>query len=793
MKNASLHLLGRIGGAMLLCCILTPSLLAQSITATLRGQVVDVDTKESVAGASIIVAISPDSVIGTASDVDGWFRLEGVPVGRHNVIIESIGYEERLLANVLLSSGRETSLVVEMQESLDESSVTVTAEIDKSSARNSMATVSARSFTVEETSRYAASFWDPARMAQSYAGVATADDENNHIIVRGNSPRGLLWRLEGAEIPNPNHFRDGPGGSGGGVSMISNTVLADSDFLSGAFPAEYGNALSGVFDLRFRNGNNDRREYTVQVGALGGQLSAEGPFIGENSSYLLNYRYADLSVLDAIGIKFGGENAVAPKFQDVNFLVNVPAPSLGTFRLWGIGGISEAGDEAIRDTNLWDSPSDRYEGVERHTTGVVGLGHLYLFPSGSTYLKTTGNVSYSQSKVDEDTLDRSYVLHPVERREFTDTDLRISTLLNHKFSSRHIAQVGAIYGSLGFDLLERELVGDTFVDMVDDSGRTGLLQAYGNWQFRPSENFTFNTGLHYLHLLLNGSTAIEPRFGAAYKLGQGHTVSYGLGVHSRAEPAALYFARWTDEQGRVSRPNADLGFTRALHNVIAWDWSIASDLRLKAELYHQYLFDLPVGADSSRVSSVNFTSGYTGFPLVNEGTGRNIGLELTFEKFFSRGYYFLLTTSLFDSKYTALDGVERNTFFNGNTIVNLLGGKEFAVGSTGQNVIAFDLRGIWRGGYRMTPIDLEASRVAGRSVFEADRFFAERGPDYYRIDVGLSYRSNHPGWSWTVELDMQNVTNRLNLLREYYDPFTDRIEHTTYSGLIPSVNVSFSF
>lgn len=768
---------------------------AQQVTGVLRGEVVDVDTRSPLPGASVRV-ISVDSTRGVACDVDGRFRLEGIPVGRHTVVVTSVGYEDRVMQNVVISSGRETTILAELREGLVEEVVTVVAGRDKSQALNPTTTVSARSFSVEEAKRYAASFWDPARMAQSYAGVATSDDENNHIVIRGNSPRGLLWRLEGAEIPNPNHFRDGPGGSGGGVSMISNVVLTDSDFLTGAFPSEYGNALSGVFDLRFRNGNSDRREYTVQVGALGGQLSLEGPFVGDNASYLLNYRYADLSVLDALGIKFGGENAVAPKFQDINFNLNLPSTPLGAFRLWGIGGISEAGDEAIRDTNLWNDAGDRFEETERHTTGVVGLSHLYLFESGSTYIRTTGNISFSRSAVDLDTIDRSYVLHPIAREEFTNTDLRISTLLNHKISPRHIVRLGAIYGSLGFDLNERSLdvASGEFVEFVADSGRTGLVQGYGSWQYRPAESVTINAGLHALHFLLNGATSIEPRAGLRYRFGEsGHALSYGVGLHSRVEPVAIYFARHVDEQGVESRPNSDLGLTRALHNVLAWDWSIASDLRLKFEAYHQYLFDLPVGADSSYISSVNFTSGYTGFPLVNEGTGENIGLELTFEKFFADNFYGLLTTSLFDSKYTPLDGVERNTFFNGNFIVNALAGKEFPLGSSGRNVLSIDLRGIWRGGYRVPPLDLDASRQAGRSVYDIDRIYEERSPDYYRLDVGVAFRSNQPGWSWTIEADVQNVTDRLNLLREYYDPFSDTVRRTTYSGLIPSINVEVSF
>ena len=769
---------------------------AQTVAeSSIRGRVLDIDTKAPLPGA-VVQVVTLDPVIGGTSRADGTFRIENIPVGRHTLKISSIGYEDLLLRNVIISSGKETGIVAELKESVtDVQGVTVTAERDKSRPLNATANVSARSFSVEETQRYAASFWDPARMAQSFAGVASADDEGNEIVIRGNSPRGLLWRLEGVEIPNPNHFRNGPGGSGGGISMISNSVLSNSDFLTGAFPAEYGNALSGVFDLRFRNGNSDKREYTFQLGAAGIQASLEGPLFSEGASYLLNYRYSTLTLFDKIGIKFGGENAIAPEFQDLNFNFNIPTSGAGSFRLWGIGGISEAGDRAIRDSAEWNDPFDRYEETETYTTGIAGLTHFYLLPNNRTSLKTALNFSYEKNYVREDTLDDAYELHAIEREEFLNTTYRASLLLNHKFNARHVVQTGAIYSSLGYKADERFLNRQTgtFVTSVRDSGRTGAVQGYGTWQVRPSERLTINTGIHYLRLLLNGADALEPRFGVTWRLTPRHALSYGAGFHSRIEPPVVYLARFTDSGGVVTRPNEDLGLTRALHNVLAYDWNVSPDFRIKIEAYHQYLFDVPVAADSSFISALNFADGYANIPLVNGGTGTNYGLELTAEKFFSDDYYFLATASLFESKYKGLDGIERNTAYNGNYVFNLLGGKEFRVGRNGQNRIGVNGRIIWRGGYRFVPIDLEASREVGATVLDFDHPYEAQAPDYYRFDIGLTYRSNHEGFSWSVSADAQNVTNRENPFREFYNPFTGNIDFTTYMGILPNINFTIDF
>ena len=762
---------------------------------SIRGQVVDIDTKAPLPGATIQV-LTVEPVAGGVTLADGSFRLENIPVGRHTIKVSSIGYEEFFLRNVLVSSGKETTLLAELHESLNEvEGVTVVAKQDKSRPLNSTATVSARSFSVEETQRYAASFWDPARMAQSFAGVSSADDEGNEIVIRGNSVRGLLWRLEGVEIPNPNHFRNGPGGSGGGISMISNSVLANSDFLTGAFPAEYGNALSGVFDLRFRKGNSDKQEYTFQLGAAGIQASLEGPLPADGASYLLNYRYSTLTLFDMVGIKFGGENSIAPEFQDLNFNITLPTSNLGNFKLWGIGGLSEAGDRAVRDSAAWVNRFNRFEEVETYTTGIVGLSHFYLFGNNHTSLKTGLNVSYEKDVNREDTLDNSYELHPVERREFVNVNYRGSMLLNHKFNPKHVLQGGVIYSSLGYRAIDRFLnfaTGD-FVTLAQDSGRTATVQAYGNWQIRPSERLTLNAGIHYLELLLNGAGSLEPRFGATYRLAPAHALSYGIGLHSRAEPPVVYLARLEDSNGVVTRPNEGLSLTRALHNVLAYDWNLSSTFRIKVEAYHQYLFDVPVAADSSFLSALNFSSGYTNLELVNGGTGTNYGLELTAEKFFSDDYYFLATGSLFESKYKALDGIERNTTYNGNYVVNLLGGKEFRVGSRGQNRIGTNLRLIWRGGYRYVPVDLEQSRVAGRTVRDFEHPYEAQAPDYYRIDLGLTYRSNHEGFSWSVSADVQNATNRENPAGAFYNPLTRDIDYFTYMGIIPNLNITIDF
>ena len=376
------------------------------LTQTIKGTVLDQASEEPVIAANILL-LNVEPLLGTATDFDGTFRLDGVPVGRHSIRISCLGYEDAYIYELEVGSGKEVVLNLKLTESLvtmDE--VVVKAERLNGTPNNEMASVSSRSFSVEQTKRYAAAVNDPARMALSFAGVNTNDDGGNEIVIRGNSPRGLLWRMEGVEIPTPNHFSD-QGASGGGISALSVNMLANSDFLVSAFPAEYGNAMSGVFDLKLRTGNNEKREYAFQAGVLGLDISGEGP-LGEKggASYLGNYRYSTLGVLGQLGIlDLGGEESI---FQDASFKIQLPTTKGGYWSVWGLGGLSNS---TFKDSlEQYDYHSDR---------GVIGINNRrYL--AKNDYLETI--VSYAVDQVSDE---ETYVLDDfLGAEEFTTRALR---------------------------------------------------------------------------------------------------------------------------------------------------------------------------------------------------------------------------------------------------------------------------------------------------------------------------------------------------------------------------------
>jgi CarboxypepD_reg-like domain/TonB-dependent Receptor Plug Domain len=256
--------------------LLTIQINAQ-ITQTLRGTIIDKAAETPLVGAAIVVdKITPQ--LGAIADENGNFEIKNVPTGRHQIIVSFIGYNAQTLTNIVVNAGKETVLDIKLEESVQLlNAVTVLGKVEKSQTLNELATISARQFNVEEVQRYSGGRNDVSRLAANFAGVAISNDSRNDIVIRGNSPVGVLWRLEGVPIPSPNHFST-LGTTGGPVSALNPNMIRNSDFLTSAFPSEYGNATAGVFDIGFRNGNKEKMEFTAQLAAFSGlEAMIEGP------------------------------------------------------------------------------------------------------------------------------------------------------------------------------------------------------------------------------------------------------------------------------------------------------------------------------------------------------------------------------------------------------------------------------------------------------------------------------------------------------------------------------------
>jgi hypothetical protein len=767
--------------ATLILITLTAS--AQQIHQTIRGTIVDQDSQMPLIGATVVV-VGSTPLMGTTTDLEGHFRLAGVPVGRVTLKISFIGYEERTIPNLLVGSAKEEIVDVVLTESINTlEEIVVTGNAGKGEALNEMAISSAHTFSVEETSRYAGSFDDPARMVTAFAGVNANAEGNNDIIVRGNSSKGILWRLEGIAIPNPNHF-SAEGSTGGPINALSSKMLSNSDFFTGAFAPEYGDATSGVFDMKLKRGNNERREYTASISTLGLDVTAEGPLnAGGRGSYLANYRYSALDLLDKAGIvDFGG----VPRYQDLSFKIQLPSSIKHSVALFGLGGIS-----GIED-------SDTVEGKfnQQNKLGVLGLSHTWQM-NDDMYLKSSLAATGSDNSYGFSAPNDEGGFDERERGNIGKASLIAATTFNYKINTRHKIESGLIFTRLNFNMntLSWDAEQEQLVNELGDKGHSSTFQAFTTWKYRLSESLTMIGGVHYLQFALNNNNSIEPRFAMKWAATERQSFNIGAGLHSKLESVSLYLAKQYAVDGTFSQPNKDLEISKAAHFVIGYDNRIASNMNLRVETYYQHLFQVPIeNSTASSYSLLNVTDGYTTRNLVNEGTGKNYGVELTLERYLHNGLYYMSTVSLFQSLYTAMDGVERKSAFDNNYVANLIGGKEFRVGNTGKHKVLFvNAKLAVIGGKRYSPINLEESIDAGTTVIDQVNPFSEKGDDIFRTDFSIGLRRNRTRMTTELKLDVQNVLNNQTVVGEYYNNETQSIQQSTQLGLLPTISYKISF
>ena len=764
---------------------------ANAQTQTIKGVVVDKQSQASIPGANIIL-LGTDPVKGASTDMDGKYKISEVAPGRYDLKITFMGYKEVVLSNVVVTTGKEVAIDIGMEENVNSLKEIVVSGTKKNETNNEMTSVSGRSFSMEEVNRYAGGRSDASRLVANFAGVSSPDDSRNDIVIRGNSPSGVLWRIDGLNVPNPNHFAT-IGTTGGPVSALNTNMLKNSDFFTSAFPSEYGNANAGVFDLGLRTGNAEKFEHTFQFGALTGlEAMTEGPICkSKGSSYVLAYRYSFTGFAQSLGMKVG--TTATPFYQDLTFKVNSGYSKLGRFTLFGLGGKSkiEFLHTKTDSTDLFADPTkDSYFTSD---IGVVGLKH-FIRVGTKSYFNSVIGATYSASNYLLDTIthsDGSIV------RSMVNTTKQIhysaSTSFNSKVNSKLFVKIGAIGEMIGLDLFYKNLERDnTWNQIWDYNDYTTLIQVYAQAKYNFTEKFTLNIGLHSQFLTLNNSFSLEPRAGLKYQLNEKNAISVGYGMHSQMQPTDVYFYRKIQADGTYDQSNKNLDFTRSQHFVLGYDLLPAKDWRIKFETYYQLLSNIPVTVAPSSFSMLN--SGASFMPteqgyLENSGTGTNYGVELTLEKFFSKGYYGLITGTLYDSKYKGSDGVEHNTAFNGNYVYNVLLGKEFKIGKEKRTAITFDIKMTQAGGRYYTPVDLEASRAIHQQVLKGDAYaYSERNSDFFRLDakVGVTLNSKKHKLAQSYMFDVQNVTNNKNVFADRYNPVNNQINTAYQIGFFPN-------
>lgn len=780
---------GRIEILLLFFSLCLP-LSAQQLTQNIRGTVTDQASGAPVAYATIQLEDALDK--GAVTDSLGNFLLTGIPVGRHNVRATYVGYTPSIIREILVSSAKEVFLNIAMSENaqiLNE--VVVRPQVNKEQPMNSMALSGARMFSVEEASRYAGGLDDPARLASSFASIASGVSQNG-ISIHGNAPHLLQWRLEDVEIPNPNHFADIATLGGGILSSLSNHVLGNSDFFTSAFPSEYSNAVSGVFDMKLRNGNSRKMENTFQVGILGIDVASEGPLSKKhNSSYIVNYRYSATGLLTNTGIvDLGGSF----DYQDLNFKLNFPTRKAGTFSIWGTSLIDKYGsDWEEKSPEDWEYQNDHSQSDMKQYMAAGGLSHRYFF-NDRAFLKTTLAATYFKSTADMNIYDTDFTSTPFLDMYRENTNLIFTTAYNHKFSSRFTNKTGFTYTQMYYDM-KMSLVPYiaqpmNLISMGD--GHTGLFSAYTSNSIDLSNRLTLSLGLSTQNLTLNNQWTLEPRAGLRWRTNERLSLSAAYGLHSRMEKMDVYYTRTPQTENQLVNRNLD--FSKAHHFTLTFDYRLSDDLKLVIEPYYQELFDIPVRPGDS-YSVLNRTDFYIEDALVNRGRGRNIGIDLTLEKYLSHGYYYLFTGSLFNSRYCGGDGVWHNSRFNRRYILNLLGGKEWMLGRSKQNILSVNGKVTLQGGDRYSPIDLESTMTHPDKEVQYDetRAYSLQYSPMLLANLSVSYKINKKRCTHEFAVKLVNLTGCQEHYGHEMNLKTGKIEEVKQMTALPNIYYKIEF
>ncbi|KXX71353.1 hypothetical protein AVL50_07015 [Flammeovirga sp. SJP92] len=773
---------------LLLLFFCVTNIQAQNLIHTVSGKVIDKDTQQPLIGVLVFTQYN-DTTTSNTTNIDGQFELK-LPMGRYNLQFQMLGYQSFVQEEVAVPNAYGNNISVALQE--DETvlnEVEVVYKSSKDEPQNTMAIASGRQFTVEESSRYAGGFDDPARLATAFAGVAGSTGSNG-MVIRGNAPKGVLWQVEDLPIPDPSHLSNIVAFGGGSVTALSTYVMDNSDFYTGAFTSDYGNAMAGVFDLSLRTGNAEKRSYQAQLGVNGIDFGAEGPFKkGSDATYLFNYRYSTFALLAPILPEEMGFLG----YQDLSFKVNIPTKNGSEWNIWAVGGADRQYRDASRDSTDWTFD----DANQSFSTNILfgGSGVSYQVPVNKKgYWKNivgfTGNSTYWSSSE----LDNQMVNHTLDDFKNVQYDFSYKTYLHYKFSKKHTNRTGLTITQKHYDInmQQAEQMGDPLETFAVGNGNSLFVQAYTQSKFQLSQKWSMNVGVYGQYFEGTNALSIEPRAALKYQINPWHSLSFSYGLHSQME-ALHYYLMPQNVEGVETYPNQSLDFSKAHHYVLGYNWNINNNLRFKSEIFYQDLFNIPV-IEGSYFSMLNLThQWFVDAPLVNDGTGRNVGLDLTFEQFLKKGYYYTITSSLFDSKYVGGDGVERNSQFNKRYVVNILGGKEWTVGRERNKTLSLNGKFTFMGGDRRHPLKEQETIEQGEIVYDYERAYSEQFPSSKILSVSMLYKIMKPKYTsqWTIQ-----IINALGAPEYYgysYNQKTGAITDDTDVLILPNIAYKVMF
>ena len=772
---------------------------------TIRGTVTDAISGETLPGA-LVKLTGTDK--GAVADADGRYTINVEQSGRYTIETTFLGYEPSIMKEILISGSKEAVIDIMLREnSTGLNEVVVRPRINKQATVNPTALIGGMMLSMEEASRYAGGYNDPSRLVTAFAGVS-GESDGNGISVHGNAPQFMQYRLEGVEVFTPNHFADLYSAGFGMVSALNSNVITNSDFFVSTFTANYNNALSGVFDIRMRTGNNEKYENGVQTGTVGIEWTSEGPLSKNNhSSYILNYRYGfttiarELGLIDTKGSQYD--------FQDLSLKLNFPTQNAGTFSVFALGFIDKAWDVELDISDI-HSIYDASDTQGKLSTAVAGLSHKIHLNNKWTWRTTAAyNIQHNRTDMDYwgltfDTRQRPVGFdgsaYPFSKLKQNEQRITVNTELSKQITPRWLTQVGGEYSHRFFDLSYQ--TAENVYEPIPSApcyatkDNTGLASMFWTNVIRPAEGWSMNIGVAGTYFLLSKDASIEPRVSVKWEPSKRNSFSVGYGLHSMTEKLDAYFLR--DESGNLA--NKELGLSKAHHLLATYTHNLNENLVLRLNAYYQYGFDTPVGIDGSTFCTVNRLFNFIDEPLVNKGNTRNYGGDITLEQYMTHGFYGQVNGSLYKAEYRGLDKKWRPQLYDRGYMVKLLAGKEWMIGKHKQNTLNISAKYTLQGGLRHTPIDIDAMKaryasgiVDNEPIYKDDEAMSLQFDPTSIIDLTVSYRINGKKVSHTIAFEGLNILQNETPYAERFDMNTGELRKDMSGISFPNLYYRIDF
>jgi len=735
----------------------------------IEGQVTDLDTESPLTGANVLLI---NTRLGAITDDQGKFSIAAVPVGNYTLQFSYIGYESVKKTDIIVRSGRMTFVQAELKvSSIEMQSTTVRSGYFAESKDQPLSMVT---FSYEEIRRGPGSGGDVSRIMMSLPSVAKVNDQMNNLIVRGGSPIENAFYLDNIEIPNINHWPT-QGTTGGAMGLLNVDLIRDVSFSSGGFNAIYGDRLSSVMDIGFREGNREEFDGQLDLNFAGFGFVAEGPWFKKHGSWLVSARRSYLDfLLKTIDIG----TSVAPVYGDAQAkcVYNLsPHHQLSLIGVWGNDINHPSRDRAEENDMI-------YYGDQNIIENTTGVNWRAIWRQG--YSNTS--CSYTLSSFNEDFFETGSGLRLLKNRS-SEQDFKLRNINHFCFSNKYACEFGLDAKQI------RSLYNNYYAEYQDAMGTiipalqlkeklSALkLGIFGHLLAKPLPRLSADLGLRFDHYSFNQRCNFSPRFSLSYQLSSRANLNFATGLYYQNLPLIL-LAQNPDHKNLVD--------PRAVHYVVSMDYLLTENTKLTFEVYQKDYWRFPIDPQQPKLFLLDELSYRYGYffnheRLTDKGQAEAKGIEMMVQKKLAKNFYGLVSAAYFRTRYRDMNGSWRNRVFDNRVIFSIEGGFK------PNNKWEFSCRWVYAGGLPYTPFNTQASQQHNQAVLDENRINAARYPDYHSLNLRFDRRFHFSRSNLVFYLSAWNVYNRKNVASYYWNQVDNRQDTIYQWNLLPIFGLEF--